>query len=216
MESQAYCDRCVSSITLGAYTDLKGNIVMAMLIAGVLLWIIVHLFPSLMPGMRANHKERLGEGAYKGLFAVDLVIAILLMVFGWRSAEVAMLYTPPLIGIPQVVSVLVFVAFVLMGAANAPTNVKRFLRHPMLTGVAVWGVAHLLANGDSRSVVLFGGLTLWAVVSMVLISRRKGEWVKPEAVGVQKDIVLVVIGAVLTGVVAYFHVYLAGVPVPGL
>ncbi|MEM8769976.1 MAG: NnrU family protein, partial [Pseudomonadota bacterium] len=59
---------------------------MPLLIAGVVMWTIVHLFPSLAPGARAQLLERLGEGPYKGFFAVDIVIAILLMVFGWRSA----------------------------------------------------------------------------------------------------------------------------------
>jgi uncharacterized membrane protein len=184
---------------------------MTMLILGVLLWIAVHLFPSVMPGARASLMQRLGEGPYKGLFALDLVIAILLMVFGWRSITPEYWYAPMLGGMPTVTFVLVLIAFVLMGAANAPTNLKRYLRHPMLTGVIVWGVAHLMANGDSRSVVLFGGLSVWAVVAMLAINRREGEWVKPEAVAVSKDAVLVVIGAVLTAVVAFFHDYLSGV-----
>ncbi|MEM8769561.1 MAG: NnrU family protein [Pseudomonadota bacterium] len=122
-------------------------------------------------------------------------------------------YSAPLAGAPMVTSVLMVLAFILMGAANAPTNLKRMLRHPMLTGVIVWAVAHLLANGDSRSVVLFGGLGIWAAVAMPLINRREGPREKPEAVPVQKDIVLIVIGVILTLVVAYFHEYLAGVPV---
>ena len=85
----------------------------------------------------------------------------------------------------------------------------------MLTGVAVWGVAHLLANGDSRSVIQFGGLSIWAVVAIVTISRGDGAWEKPDPVPVSKDVVLVVIGGVLTAVVAYFHEYLSGVALIG-
>ena len=86
----------------------------------------------------------------------------------------------------------------------------------MLTGVMVWGVAHLLANGDSRSAVLFGGMTLWSLVEIILINRREGAYETPEPVPVQKDVVLVVVGAVLTGVVAFFHEYLSGVQILGL
>ncbi|MGI9325382.1 MAG: NnrU family protein [Pseudomonadales bacterium] len=188
---------------------------MTLLIGGLLLWTLVHLFPSVMPGARASLIGKLGEGPYKGLFALDLLIALLLMVFGWRSATPEFWYAPPLPASP-LIFVLVLIAFALMGAANAPTNIKRLLRHPMLTGVIVWGVAHLLANGDSRSVILFGGLSVWAVVAIITISRRDGEWLKPEAVPIQKDIVLLIIGAVLTAVVAYFHEYLSGVPIFGL
>ncbi len=189
---------------------------MVMLTLGVLLWAIVHLFPSLTPGVRSRLIEKVGEGPYKGLFAVDIVLAILLMVFGWRSMPMEMWYTPPLHGTPAIAAVLVLVAFVLMGAANAPTNVRRVLRHPMLTGVIVWGGAHLLVNGDNRSVVLFGGLIIWAVIAIVSISKREGEWTKPGAVPLSGDIVLVVVGALLTAVVAYFHEYLSGVAILGL
>jgi len=185
---------------------------MMMLTAGVLLWIAVHLFPSVLPKARASLIERLGEGPYKGLFAVDIVIAIGLMVFGWRSAMPEYWYTPPLAGMQTVTFVLVMIAFILMGAANAPNNLKRHLRHPMLSGVIVWSVAHLLANGDSRSVVLFAGLGIWAVTAIITINRREGDYEKPEAVEGSKDIVLVAIGAALTAVVAFFHEYLSGVP----
>ena len=46
-----------------------------------------------------------------------------------------------------------------------PNNVKRLLRHPQLTGVALWGIGHLLANGESRSIILFGGLGAWAIAA---------------------------------------------------
>jgi len=188
---------------------------MIMLVLGVLLWIGVHLFPSLMPSARSKLIEKLGEGPYKGLFALDLVVAILLMVFGWRSATPEYVYAPPLAGMTTVTFVLVLISFVLMGAANPPNNLKRHLRHPMLTGIIVWAGAHLLANGDSRSLVLFGGLGLWAAVAIVTISRRDGAWQKPEPVPASKDIVLVVIGAVLTVAVAFFHEYLSGVALFG-
>jgi uncharacterized membrane protein len=184
---------------------------MTMLILGVLLWVLVHLFPSLMPGVRSHLIERLGEGPYKGLFALGLVIAIVLMVFGWRSAVPELWYAPPLAGAPVVTFALVLIAFVLMGAGNAPTNIKCYLRHPMLTGVIVWGVAHLLANGDSRSIIVFGGLSIWAAIAIVAINRREAPWEKPDRVPVSKDVVLVVIGAVLTAVVGFFHEYLSGI-----
>lgn len=189
---------------------------MTLLIIGVLLWAFVHLIPSLMPRVRKGLVEKVGEGPYKGFFALDLVFAILLMVFGWRSAPVDIWYAAPLAGSPMIVAGLVAIGFVMMGAANAPTNLKRYVRHPMLTGVVVWGLAHLLANGDNRSTILFGGLALWALLSIFTISARDGKWSKPEPVPVQKDVLLVAIGVALTAVVAYFHEYLSGVPILGL
>lgn len=169
-----------------------------------------------MPNARTRLIDKLGNGPYRGLFALDIVIAMVLIVVGWRSTDVQFVYVPPLYGSP-IVSALMFASFILFAAADAPGNIKRFLRHPMLTGAVVWSVAHLLANGDNRSIVLFGGIGLWALVEIVLITRRDGEWVKPAAVSPAKDAMTVVASAVIFGIVLYLHKFLFGVPaLPGM
>ncbi|MDX1507705.1 MAG: NnrU family protein [Woeseiaceae bacterium] len=189
---------------------------MSVLIVGVLLWSVVHLLPSLMPAQRARLLAALGENKYKGLFSLALVVALVLIVVGWRNAEVRAVYHPPLYGSP-VITLLMFVSFLLFAAASAPGNIKRWLRHPMLTGMALWGATHLLANGDNRSIVLFGGLGLWAVVEIVTVSRRDGAWQKAAAVPFSKDVMTVVATAVIFAAVAYGHRWLFGVPaIPGL
>lgn len=190
---------------------------MALLIAGVALWSVVHLFPSVSPAGRTALRLRFGEGPYKGIFALLIVVSIVLMVIGWRSIDRANLYSPPLYGSP-IVSALMLLSFVLFAAASAPGNLKRFLRHPMLTGMIVWGVAHLLANGESRSVVLFGGLAAWALISIVTINRREGAWNdKPSAVPVSKDAMTIVASIALFALVAWGHRFAFGVPaMPGL
>ena len=189
---------------------------MALLIAGVVLWSVVHLFPSVSPLGRTALKARLGEGPYKGAFSLALVVSIVLMVIGWRSIDRANLYNPLLYGSP-IVSALMLVSFILFAAASAPGNVKRFLRHPMLTGMIVWGGAHLLANGESRSVVLFGGLGAWALISIVAINRREGAWVrKPAAVAISKDAMTVVASIALFALVAWGHRFVFNVSaIPG-
>lgn len=189
---------------------------MTVLIIGVLLWSLVHFFPSVMPNTRAKLIDRLGNGPYRGLFALDIVIALVLIVVGWRSANVQPVYVPPLYG-SAIVTALMFLSFMLFAAANAPGNIKRFLRHPMLTGAIVWSVAHLLANGDNRSVVLFGGIGLWSLIAIILISRRDGVWARPAAVSPAKDAMTVVGSAAIFGVVLYLHKFLFGVsPLPGM
>jgi uncharacterized membrane protein len=79
-----------------------------------------------------------------------------------------------------------------------------------LTGVAIWGFGHLLANGESRSIVLFGGLAAWAIIEIFLLNRRDGAWVKPEPVPVKKDVILAVAGVVVYAVVAVSHKWLFG------
>ena len=184
---------------------------MILLVAGVLLFTGTHLYLSLAPGSVASLRAR-NEGALKGLISLGVAGGMGLIIFGWRSAEPSHVYTPnwdlrmPSIG-------LMVIAICLLVVAGRPSRVKRVLRHPQLTGVGLWAVAHLLMNGDSRSVILFGGLLLWVVVSIPLINRRDGEWQKPEAPAVISEVLTLIVSAVVYGALVWGHQWLAGVPV---
>ena len=166
---------------------------MAMLVAGVLLWSVLHFIPAGFRGFRQSLVNRLGENGYKGLFSVLMLAAVALMIFGWRSATPQFIYMPPA-ELKLLAIGLTVLGFVLMGAANHPTRIGRIVRHPQLTGVLAWAVAHLMANGDSRSLVLFGGLAVWCVLEILLINRRDGAWVKPEPPSWKVEIIGVIIG----------------------
>ena len=187
---------------------------MTLLIAGVVLWSVAHLFPAVAPGARANLAGKLGAGPYKGLFALDIILALALIIFGWKAATATAIYAPPLYGSP-IPSAFLFIAILLFVMAKAPNNLRRYIRHPQLSAVFLWGVGHLLTNGDSRSVVLFGGLAFWSVLEMIFVSKRDGEWQKPDSVPVLKDIITVAIAAVVFAGILYFHASLFGVaPIP--
>lgn len=183
---------------------------MGLLLAGVILWSVMHFLPAGAGGLRKNVSGVIGEGPWKGLVALSLVLAIALMVMGWRSIEPAPVYVPPGFG-TMLVTPLMILAVVLMGAANAKTNIKRVLRNPMLSGVVVWAATHLLNNGDDRSVVLFGGMGLWAIIMIFFINKRDGAWVKPEKVPPAAEIKLFAISAVVFIVLVIAHPYFAGV-----
>jgi len=187
---------------------------MKLLSSGILLFSLVHIFPCAMKDVRSSVVEKLGTNRYRGLFALLIALSLVMIVFGWKSALPTALYSPP-IQAAILPSLLVLVAFILFVAAQAHTNIKRLIRHPQLTGVITWGIAHLLTNGDSRSITLFGGLTLWAIIAMVLCSRRDGVWRKPDAVAFTSDFKIIVAGAIGFAVVLYAHQYLFGVsPIP--
>ena len=182
---------------------------MTLLIAGVLFWSLTHLLPSALPNVRAQLASRLGNGPFKGLFALDIVLALLLMTFGWRSADIVALYPPPLPVGPWVLA-LMFISLTLFVASNMKTNIKRRIRHPQMTAVIVWSLAHLLTNGDSRSVVLFGGLGIWALLEIIFINRRDGAWQKPQAVPSGKDLTTLLAAGLTFAALAYFHGALFG------
>ena len=182
---------------------------MGLLIAGVLVWCLVHLFPSLAVDTRQRLITKLGENTYKGLFVLLMFFALALIIFGWRSTVPSHLYQLP--GFTRHLSMLlVLVAFVIFGASNYPSRIKRLIRHPQLTGVIVWAIAHLVLNGDSRSLVLFGGLGLWAILEIILINRREGEWVKQPAPGWVKELRGFIISLVVFGAVVMLHPYMTG------
>ena len=183
---------------------------MALLVAGLLLFTIVHLLPAASPGTRAELAAKLGENAYRGLFSAVILASLVVMVFGWRAATPTGIYAPPVSGGP-VISAVVFFAFVLFVSSKARTNYRRFVRHPQMMSVIFWSAAHLLVNGDSRSVVLFGGLGSWALLEIFLCNKRDGKWNKPDVVPFSADMIVAVIAGVAFAVFFYLHKALFGV-----
>ncbi len=185
---------------------------MGMLIAGVLLWAVMHLMKSVTPGLRAGIQGAIGEGPHKGLVALLILVSVGLMIFGWRSATPEFVYDHPLWG-RHATMPLMILALYLIAVAQGKSRVRQWIRHPMLTGVVLWAIGHLLANGDSRSVILFGGLGLWALISIFTVSRNEGEWVKPaEVAPLWREGLTILIVMVLYAILFWAHPYLSGMP----
>lgn len=185
---------------------------MLLLILGVLLWSGTHLFVALAVQRRAALIAQIGLNPYKGLFSLVLVAALAMIILGWRSTPPISLWLPPA-GMRHLTMTLMPLAVILFISARAPTDIKQFIRHPQLTGVKLWAVAHLLTNGETRSIVLFGGLLAWAVLEVIFINRRDGARVKPPRVGALKTTISALIGLLVTGVLVFAHPWFAGLPV---
>jgi uncharacterized membrane protein len=151
--------------------------------------------------------------AYQSIFALCILSGLLLIIFGWRNAIGTQIYAASM-ALREPAMLLVVVGFILMAAANFPaTRIKRLIRHPQLSGVLLWAIAHLLMNGDSRSLLLFSTIGLWALVSMLTINHRDGVWVRPEPpAGWLTEVFIVGAGTAVAVLAVYFHEYLAGVP----
>lgn len=176
---------------------------------GVLLWSIVHFVPVIAPGLKKNLVNRFGEYPYKGIFTLIMVASIYLIISGWKAAVPELIYTPPDWG-GHVAAVMVLIGFVLFLAPYPPNNIKRLLRHPQLVGMIFWGSGHLVAVGDSRSIVFFGGLAAWALVELFLLNRRDGKWSKPGEVPRKKDVALVLFSVLVYMAFLYTHAMLFG------
>ncbi|SDX16333.1 NnrU family protein [Litoreibacter albidus] len=190
---------------------------MTLLILGVLIWAFAHWLKRLAPALRASMTDKMGEGS-KGVITAALILSIVLMVVGYRSADfIAVWYPPSFFG--HINNLLMLLAFYVFGASAAkPAKVwlGTKIRHPQLTAVKIWAIAHLLANGDLASIILFGGMLAWAVISVIMINRAEGPWTPPAQAPAKKEIVLLVISLVLFTVVAGIHVMLGVSPFGGV
>jgi uncharacterized membrane protein len=186
---------------------------MTLLVLGLLLWTAAHLFKRVAPDARARLAAAAGDRPSRGIMAGLILVSVVLMVIGFRSAPVVPVYAPPAWGI-HVNNLLMFVAVLLMGAGQSKGRARALMRHPMLTGVIVWAVAHLLVNGDRASLLLFGWLGLWAVANMLVINAREPAWVRPAPGPASGDLRLVLIAVVIYAVIASVHIWLGYWPFP--
>lgn len=183
---------------------------MIWLVLGVALWSAAHLAKRVVPGFHASLR-----GSERPMVTGALVVAIVLMVIGYRSADWVSLYSP-LPGMGHANNTLMLISIFMFGVGSTKGLLYPHIRHPMLWGVVLWGVAHLLVNGDLASLILFGGLLLWAAAEMVLINRATGPWQRPEpARGITGDATNLVATLALFGLVAAIHIWLGHNPFLG-
>ena len=177
---------------------------------GVVLFAVVHFIPSLAPGVKTSWQGKLGESGYKGVFSLALLASFALMIIGWRGAQPVSIYMP-VSAIREPAMGLLFVAIGLLVVGSLNSRLRQWVRHPQLTGLLLWAVAHLLLNGDSRSVTLFGGMAIWSSVEMWAINKREGPWVKSEIPSVSAEVGIVLITAVAVAAIVWGHSYLSGI-----
>ena len=100
---------------------------MTLLIAGVLLWSIVHLMKSVTPELRGSIHGAIGEGPHKGLAALLLLTSVGLIIYGWRTTPAEFVYDPPSWG-RHLNMLVVFFALYLIGVAQRKSRVKQWTR----------------------------------------------------------------------------------------
>jgi len=175
---------------------------MTFIILGLVLWAGVHFWKRLAPASR----EALGDKG-KMIVTAGSFIGLILMIIGYRSAEGTFYWgrTPAMTGINNL---LMLLAFYLFAAAGSKARITQYIRHPQLTAVMLWAVAHLLVNGDTPSFILFGGLLVWASSEIQLINRAEPDWTPAHAVPMKKEITALIATVVVFAVVAGVHIAL--------
>jgi uncharacterized membrane protein len=191
---------------------------LAILVAGLAVFLAPHVLTALR-GARQQLVNRLGLGAYKVVYSIVSAIGIVLIARGfglYRASGWIDIWYPPA-WTRHVTEVLMWPAAICIIAAYIPGDIKRVLKHPMLVGIKLWAFAHLIANGDLGSIILFGSILAWAVFDRISLKHRSDPGGPPIPLGSRRnDVVAVVIGTVLyLALGLWFHPLVVGVPAFG-
>ncbi len=185
---------------------------MLVFVLGLAIFFAVHLVPVLAPAFRDGIVERMGKSRWMIIYSALSLAGFVIMVFGWGQFRpvAPQLYEPPSWGRDVTMS-LVWLSFILFALPRRkPGRILSLVRHPMVTGVILWSIGHLLANGDQASVILFGSFLVFALLSR--ITKFSSDVDGPQFVSYRSDIVGIVAGTVLYAIfVLWIHLWLFGV-----
>ena len=185
---------------------------MIVLALGLFIFLGIHFIP-VFPGIKSALQSRLGAGLYKAGFAILSLAGFALIIYGKIIAHPPqILWTPPDWS-RHLAFTLVPVAIVLIVSAYAPGHIRRWVRHPMLAGTALWAFAHLMANGEAASVLLFGAFLFWSVATFILALFRESP--PPIVKGWGGDLTAIVLGVLAALIIMNLHMYLFGVAIIG-
>ncbi len=182
---------------------------------GLAIFFGAHVFAAVRPRGAGDLPSRIGAGPYRGLFSLVAIAGLVLIVIGYDGVRgLTPVWDPPL-WTRHVPLTLMLPAMILLIAAEAPMGrIKRAVRHPMLAGVKLWAFAHLVANGDLASIVLFGSFLVYAVLDRIVVKRRAAP--APPAPTAKGDAIAILGGvAAYAAIVFWLHAELIGVPVIG-
>jgi uncharacterized membrane protein len=189
---------------------------MLVMVLGLVLFFAIHLVPTNVE-LKNGLVARFGEGGYKAIFSVVSLVGLTLIVLGFYKLQLhpgknPQLWIPP-IWTRHLALALMLPAMIALVAAYVPSHIHVMLKHPMLVAIKIWALAHLLANGDLASLVLFGGFLAFAVYDRISVKRRgalgpigrgSGPW--------SNDIIVVLVGVALyAAIVLYLHELVIGV-----
>jgi len=191
---------------------------MTVLILGLILFLGVHSVSIVAPVWRDAMAARLGEGPWKGLYALASAVGFALIVVGFGIArqQPIVLYAPPA-WTRHVALLLLLPVFPLLLAVYLPGRIKIAAKHPMLLATKLWAMAHLLANGTAAHVILFGAILAWAVADRISLKHRPQRALPGARPSPANDAIAVVAGLALYAAFLFWgHAWLIGVSPLGM
>lgn len=196
--------------------EIVGLIVM---VIGLAAFLGTHLVTTRRE-LRAALIARYGASVYKLGYSLLSAIGLVLIVYGfatYRATGWINVWHPPT-GMRHLALALMLPASIIFTSAYLRGYIWRFMKHPMLVAIKIWALAHLLANGDLGSMLLFGSFLAWAVFDRISLKHRKDAGGPPIPFGgVRNDVLAVVVGCLVYAALVFaFHPAVIGVPVVGV
>jgi uncharacterized membrane protein len=184
---------------------------MALLAVAVAAFAALHLVPAIPP-LKGWLADRLGAG-YGFVFGGGSTIALVLIVLGWRWSAFIPVYEPSP-GARPLTFALTFIAALGLGIFLFRGQLRQRLRFPLALATIAWALGHLLSNGDLASLILFGGLGVYGLAHLAC---GMAYGLRPSAeVRQGHDLLSILAGIALFGVMTQLHGTLIGVPVVSL
>lgn len=196
---------------------------MMLLIVGLIIFLGIHMLPT-SPEQRASLRDRMGAGPYKLMFSVVSFVGLAVIVLGYHKMQLnpgknPVLFDPP-VWTRHIALALMLPALIFLVASQVPSRIRTALKHPMLVAIKIWALAHLLANGDVASLLLFGSFLAYAVYDRISVKKRGalGPLGAAEPTRAINDVIVVAAGTALYLALLFGgHAWLFGVaPLPQL
>jgi uncharacterized membrane protein len=183
---------------------------MTFFLLGLFVFFAPHLATAFARRWRENAIKKYGVRRYKGVYSLVSALGFIMLVYGWRFADATLLYAPPSY-MRYATQAFMLIALISLAAAYLPKGkIAGALKHPMLAAVKLWAFGHLLANGEARSVILFGAFLAYAVIDRVAAKKRGDPGAS--AGSARNDVLVVAVGVALWAAIYFvLHPYIAGV-----
>ncbi|WP_150467266.1 NnrU family protein [Francisella sp. SYW-9] len=186
---------------------------MLYLIVGILIWSLIHFIPTYFFNFRKKIINITGENPYKGIFSLLIVISIVLMVIGWRTSSAETIYSLPETIAHPITFICVTISFLLFFSGRIKSRIIKYIHNPQLVAVITWGVGHIISNINLKAIILFGGLVIWAIISIIQTNHRDAKIQKnlPEKFSIKSDILNILVGLVALCIFIFLHPFISGV-----
>lgn len=184
---------------------------------GLILFFGTHFFSAFRNRTGEGLADVLGRGPYMAIYSVLTAAGFIALVWGYAMIKPWIYLADPPPWMKHITMALMLPAIVLIVAAYVPTGfIKKAVKHPMLTAVKLWALAHLLVNWDVGSLILFGSFLAFGVIDRIAVKRRGDVGAANATPNVLGDLISIAVGSALYGLLVYqLHAILFGVSILG-